>query len=126
MTTTPVAPETTETEVVKEETNRLISTGWVDNTYEMKPTKAGQPRILVNMQYKSKEGFYGATKRLALPARLVADFVALHAEGHRLFRIDAFEKTFHTQAGKRCSEWQVLEICPKGDPSKAQGEALPA
>ena len=119
----------TETQAPAEERveyNQLISTGWVSDTYEMKPTRAGQPRILVEMQYKSREGFYGAVKHLSLPARLVADFVALHDEGHRIFRIDAFETTFHTAAGKRCSEWQVMEITPKGDPSKAEGEALTA
>ena len=121
-----VAPETTEGVTEKLVTNQLITTGWVEHEYKAKPTQAGHKRVFINMQAKSKDGLYGATKQMSISNNGVArcdQFLELFEAGHRLFRFVCFEQTWHAKSGKRCSTWIVTDVMPMGNPDNKADQA---
>ena len=108
----------------QEENNLLIMTGWFRDDFRVRTTQDGRQIATCNGQFKSRDGQYSPDMSFCFSNCSSGDhyttFMSLHAEGHRLLRVEAWCRPWHGNDGRRNATWMVKSIKPMGDPSKAK------
>ena len=104
----------------EERRDELCQVLWIQREIFTGQTPTGKTFTKVSAQkgQRQRDGSrtYGQAKNLVAydngNGPLATKLAELHAAGEFLLAITAFESTYHTQDGRRCSEWVITSLSP--------------